>query len=149
MTQETTRAGRFGDAGRGQGIGAGLAGSTALPDTFTKKDIRRNLKEFKQFGVPQKIGKFRKKTDTQIENIAATAIVKRGIKRGDIKRRKLRTKFNRTKFSGKEIKRARRVMNAESPSIKALKQTREARRHIKTVRRNRLVMKTRLYPKNR
>jgi len=156
MAQDAGREGRFNDTARGQAIGAGLSGSTALPDTFTAKDTVRNLQPFKKFGVPLKKGKkpgrqlraFKGKTDTQIENIAANAIVRKAIKNGSVKRTKLRTGFNYKKFNRRQIARAKRVMDAESPSAKARKQTQDARNHIKFVRRNRIVMKTPLFSQN-
>ncbi len=149
VEKNTLRQGRFGDNARGQGVGEGLQSSTNLPDTFTQKDIKRNLKPFKKFGVPQKIKRFRKKTDTQIENIAANAIVKRGLKRGSIKRKKVGPKkINFKRFSKKQVKRARRVMNAENPNRKSLKQTREARQHIRRIRRNRKLASTPLFSRN-
>jgi hypothetical protein len=146
--QQTMRSGRFADPQRGSGVLGGLQGSTALPDTFTQKDIKRNLKPFKRFGMPQNIRAFAKKSDTQIENLAATAVVKRGIKQGSIDRKRLRTKPNRKLFNKKQLRFARRVMAKDSPRQQALNKTRAARRHIRMLRRNRAIAKTRLFPKN-
>jgi len=145
---DITRENRYQDASKGAGIIGGLRSSTNLPDTFTRKDTQRNLKPFKKFGVPQNIQKFARKSDTQIENVAANAIVKRGIKRGNIKRKKLRTGINKQKFGAKKIDWAKRVMSQDDPRRRALKRTRAARRHIRFVRRNREAMKLPLFSKN-
>lgn len=145
---DITRTNRFTDPARGSGILGGLQGSTRLPDTFTRKDIKRNIKPFKKFGVPQKIQKFARKSDTQLENIAANAIVRRGIKRGAIKRIKPRTTPNRKKFGVKRIQYAKRVMAMDDPRAGQLKRTRAARRHIKSIRRNRAALQHPLFSKD-
>ena len=145
---DVQREARFGDPAQGSGLLGGLQSATALPDTFTRKDIKRNLKPFKKFGVPQKIQKFARKTDTQLENIAANAIVRRGIKRGGIKRRKLRTSFNKKKFGPKKIAYAKRVMSMDNPRAQQLKRTKATRRHIRQIRRNRIAMSKPLFSKD-
>ncbi len=147
---EQDRTGRFSDTERGSSLlggrgRGGLIGSTDLPDTFTRKDVKRNLKPFKKFGLPQKLGKFRGKTDTQLENLAAQTIVRQGLKRGSLTRKKLRTSVNRKKFSPHQLKRARRVMQNDSPGQQAKKNTRAARKHIRRIRRNREIMKKPLF----
>ena len=144
---DISRENRFSDVGRGAGLLGGLRSSTDLPDTFTAKDTKRNLQPFKKFGVPN-MQKFAKKSDTQIENIAANAIVRRGIKRGAIKRHKLRTTVNTKQFGAGQVKWAKNVMAQDSPRAKALRRTRAARQHIKLVRRNRIAMKFPLFSKN-
>jgi len=139
---------RFADATRGQAIGAGLQSSTNLPDTFTGKDTRRNLKEFKKFGMPQKLSTFARKTDTQIENLAANAIIRKHLKSGDVTRKKYTTNINFKRFKRKEIRRARRVMNADSPKMRARKNTRAARLHIRRIRANRKIMSVPLFHQN-
>jgi hypothetical protein len=154
MVAENLRQGRFADSARGAAIGRGLQGSTKLPDTFTGKDTVRNLRPFKKFGMPVKPGQtkplrmYKGKTDTQIENLAANAVIRKAIKKGSVTRRKLKTGINFKKYKRKEIQRARRVMSQDQPRRRALRQTRDARKHISLIRRNRRVMKTRLYSQN-
>lgn len=148
MPDQTDRRGRFSDPGRGTGLLTGLQSATSLPDVFTGKDIKRNLKPFKKFGAPQKLRAYGHKTDTQLENIAANAIVRRGLKRGTIKRRKLDTKLNRKKYGTKRLQWAKRLMAQDHPRAQALKKSRAVRQHIRRVRRNREAMKTPLFSKN-
>jgi len=142
------RGGRFTDPGRGSGLIGGLQDSTALPDTFTAKDAKRNLKPFKKYGMSTNIKSYAKKTDTQIENMAANAIVRKAIKKGSIKRVKPRTGINYKKYGKKKIAWAKRVMAADNPRAKALRKTRQARRHIRTIRQNREALKKPLFSKN-
>lgn len=141
--ERTQREGRFGDLERGQGILTGFQDTTK--DPIDKKFIKRQLKPFKKFGVPQNLSKLKGMTDTELERLAAKAVIKnRGVKVN-----KLRTNVNVQKFGKQNIIRGRKIIAKRKAGLtvnpKAAKRTRAARRHILNIRENRRIMKTPLF----
>lgn len=143
MTAPIDRTGRFQDLERGQSILAGF--QKASRDPVNKKFIKRQLKPYQKYGIPQNLSKLKGLSDTELEVMAVKAIVK---KRG-IKPKKLRTSLNTQKFGPKRIKNAKIVMNkrsrGEKVSKRVLKNTRDVRRHILRIRANRKAMKLPLW----
>lgn len=124
------------DAQRGGDILAGF--QRASTDPVNKRFVKRQLKPYKKYGIPQKLTKLKGMSDTQLEKMATKAI----LKRKKVKVNKLRTRINRKRFSTKKVQHAKRVMANPNASKKALRKTRDTRRHIKQIRRNRRVQKS-------
>lgn len=137
MTDQIERQGRFTND-QGSGILPGLSKSSSLSSTVSKKQIKRSLKPYRKY-LPKNLGALSKYSTGQLEAIAARAVMKKR----KHKPKKLRTSFNTKKH--KNIKYAKKVMELKSPTKKQLKQTAQARKHIRWVRRNRKVMKLPLW----
>lgn len=138
MAQQV-RTNRFVDESRGVDVLSGF--QDASRDPINKQFLLRQLKPYRKFGVPQQLNKLEGMTDTQLERMAAKAI----LKRRKVQVRKLPTKINRKQHSAREIAAAKRVMSRPNPTRQALRRTADTRRHIKSIRANRRVMRTRLW----
>lgn len=138
----TQRQGRFQDTDRGQGLATGY--QDVAKQGTNKSELQRLIKPYKKYGVPQSLKKYKGMTDTELERLAARAVLKqRGLGRpGGLNLQRLRTKFNKGRFN---IQRAKRVMANPDATRKALRQTREARQHVRRIRANRRVMATRFW----
>lgn len=146
MTSPVDRTGRFLDADRGGGVYQGYQDALSR-DPFNKKFLARN---YKQYDVLKKAGLGKVKnldklaglTDTQLEGIAAKAV----LKQKGYKPKKLQTSYNRKKYN---IRWAKKVMerNQSGATVRkqTLQRTKEARQHIKRINHNRRVMKTRVF----
>lgn len=142
------RQGRFTDPSGGQGIVQGYR-DAVKEDPFNKKFLARNYKEYDVLkkaglGKPKNIKKKLKgRTDAELENIAAKAV----LQKAGVKRKKLTRKYNTKKHN---IKWAKKVMarRAAGQSVKkqTLKRTKAARRHVQWVNRNRKWMSKPKYP---
>ena len=137
MTDQIDRAGRFTND-QGSSYLPGLAKSSSLSSTVNKKQIKRSLKPYRKY-LPKDLGKLKGYSTGELEAIAARAVMK---KRGH-KPQDLRTSFNTKKYQN--INYAKKVMAMEDPTKRQLKKTAAARKHIKTIRRNRQVMKLPLW----
>lgn len=140
------REGRFTDTERGGGIVQGYR-DAVREDPFNKGFIARNLRQYgtlKRAGVGTKKGlkKLKGLSDTQMENIAAKAV----LKKAKVKTRRLPTRYNRKKHN---VKWAKKVMARRQQGLpvkkRALKRTKLARAHVRRIDRNRQVMKKPIY----
>lgn len=147
MTYERIqRQGRFTDVDPGSGVVQGYRDAVAQ-DPFNKKFIARNLKQYgtlKKAGLGNKKGlrKLRGMSDTQLERIAAKAV----IQKAGIKRRKLPTSYNRRKHNIKWAKNViARRQAGQSVRKQTLQRTKAARQHVHRINRNRRIMKSPLF----
>ena len=136
MTDQIERVGRFTND-QGSGILPGMTKSSSLTKSLTNKHLKRSLKPYQKY-LPKNLGALKRFSTGELEAIAARAVMKKR----KHKPKKLRTGFNSRKYN---IKRAKRVMALENPTKKQLRATREARQHIRLVRRNRRIMKKPLW----
>lgn len=136
MTDQIDRVGRFSND-QGSSVLGGMASSSSLQKTLTNKQLKRTLKPYLKY-LPKDLNKLSTYSTGQLEAIATRAVMKKR----KYKPEQLRTSFNAQKF---DIKRAKAVMSMEDPTQKQLRATKDARRHIRTVRQNRIVMKRPLW----
>jgi hypothetical protein len=137
------RSGRFLDTDKGGGIVTGYR-DAVKDDPFNKKFLTRNYGQYdflKKQGLNKKKGlnKLKKLSDTQLENVAAKAV----LTQHKVKTRKLNTRYNRKQHN---IAQAKKVLARKkaglSVSKQAMRRTRAARAHVLRVHRNRQVMKS-------
>lgn len=131
------RQGRFTND-QGSGVLPGLSKSSSLTSTVGNKQIKRALKPYRKY-LPKNLGNLKKYSTGELEAIATRAVMKKR----KHKPKKLRTSFNTKQH--KNLKYAKKVMAMENPTRKQLKRTKAARKHIRTIRRNRRVMKLPLW----
>ncbi len=153
---EQVRQSKFtGGGGPSSGVEGGFRESSTVGSGLDSKFVARNLKPYKSLrkftkgkGKNLKLNKkLRGKNTAQIEQIAATAVLK---KRGVLKKAKdLNTKVNKDKFKRKHLRQAKKrlaqtgksFMPGSTAGIKN-KRVRRAANHLRQLRRNRRVNKT-------
>lgn len=153
------RQNRFREAPSGGGVEGGLRDASQTKDGFNKAFVHRNLKPFKTlkpFTRTKGKGKNRKfvglkklggKNTAQLENLAAKAV----LKKGKVKSKKLNTTVNTSKFGRKALKKADAKLASTSKSFAPgstagikNKRVRRAANHLRQIRRNQRVNKTRV-----
>lgn len=133
----TERAGRFADAQRGQGIVEGYQ-DAIKDDPLDRAFINRNLKRYRKFGVPARLAKLKGMDDTQLERMAAVAV----LKRRKVKIEPLRERVNRRQYKPRQLARARSAIRQD---IEPGKKLAPVVRHIRRIRRNRRVNNVRIW----
>lgn len=132
------------------GVEAGLR-QASQRDTINKKFVARNLRPYRslrQFSSVKGLKKLRGKNMAQLENIAARAV----LKKAKVKSKPLNTKINRKRFKPRKIQAGRRALRAigsdsfRPGSTKGItnKSVRRAANHLRQLRRNRAVNRTRV-----
>lgn len=143
---EVQRQGRFTDSDRGGSIVSGYR-DAVKDDPFNKKFLARNYKQYDTLkkaglGSPKNLKKLKGLSDSQLESIAAKAV----LKDKGFKRKKLPTKLNRKKHN---IKWAKQVMAkrraGQTVKKQSLQKTKAARQHILRIQKNRRIMKSPLF----
>jgi hypothetical protein len=146
---QNPRQGRFSTVEQ-SGVEAGLQES-GQQDPLNKKFIARNLKPFKtlkRFATVKGLRKLKGKHMGQLERIAAQAV----IKKAKVKSKPLNTKVNTKKHKPRHIRQARRQLKRIGPdSFRAgstsgikNKRVRRAANHLRQIRRNRAVNRTKV-----
>jgi len=146
---DPTRTSRFSTAEQ-SGVEAGLQQS-GQPDTLNKKFIARNIKPYKtlkRFSTVKGLRGLRGKHMGQLERIAAKAV----LKKNKVKSSPLNTKVKTGKYKPVQLRRARRQLKrigsesyrpGSTSGIKN-KGVRRAANHLRQIRRNRVVNKTKI-----
>lgn len=127
----TERIGRFADVERGQSIVEGYQ-DVVQQDPIDKAFIQRNLKRYQKFGVPTALAKLRGLSDTELEKMAARAV----LKRRKVKVTPLRVTVDKRRYRTRQLQRARSVIAQGTTPGKGLA---PVVRHIRRVRRARRV----------
>jgi hypothetical protein len=144
------RQGRFTQPGSGSGVEQGYQESSQQADTLDQAFVRRNLKPYKtlkRYTTKKGIKGLRNKNFAQLEQLAANAV----IAKAKIKSKPLDTSVNKDKYKPKVLRQARRRLNTipdswRSGSTSGIqnKRVRRAANHLRQIRRNRAVNKTRV-----
>jgi len=141
---------RFTEQGAGSGVESGFREASGQKDPLDKKFIARNLKPYKTlkpYGTVKGLKGLKNKNMAQLEQMSANAV----LAKNHIKSKPLDTTVDRSKFKGGTLAKARRRLGGISDSwrqgstegIKNQK-VRRAANHLRQIRRNRMVNKTRV-----
>jgi hypothetical protein len=151
MTVE--REGRFSTAGEASGFAAGLHEASTI-DPLNKKFIRRNLKPYKnlrKFSTKKGLRGLRGKNTQQLENLAARAVLLKHKVKSKPLTTKVRQGKGKGKHTGRSLRKARRKLRNIDDSFRpgstksiSNKKIRRAANHLRQLRRNRRVNRTRV-----
>ena len=148
------REGRFSTAGEASGFAAGLGEASRL-DPLNKKFIRRNLKPYKNLKKFSKKGGLRGlrgKSTAKLEQMAARAVLKKNkIKSKGPLTTKVKQGQGKGKHTGRSLRKARRKLRTTEESFRpgstsniTNKKVRRAANHLRQIRRNKRVNRTKV-----